>query len=242
MANTVALYRGGSPDFKGWFRRGDWPEFTPPFGTPPMPATPPYNSHADAAHGQGYLNLHFPLVPRLADTTAHFWMGEALKGLSAVGDKIYTNWIPQRSFVKFLQWELCATDAALDGVYVKPIADRVFFNFDSKQWEYETNTKYETMLNNASVTQFPLGTPADDDARYFAVENTDIMCTYGHDIPKLDPDTGAPTEGWDEYFGSVLLGYEITEGDPEKIALIYKSNFALYFSCKCFTFEGSTQV
>ena len=81
---SVNIARGGTPDFKGWFERGDYAEFTPPFGMPPMPSTPPYNSHADAAHGQGFLNLQFPLIPRIEDTTAHAWMWNALKKLSGL--------------------------------------------------------------------------------------------------------------------------------------------------------------
>lgn len=96
MAN-INMFRGGTPDFKGWFCRGDWPEFKPPFSAPHAAFTPPYDSHADAAYGQGYLNLHFPLVPNLADTYGHNWMRTALKKVSAIGDTIMLNWVPLRS-------------------------------------------------------------------------------------------------------------------------------------------------
>ena len=82
------LFRGGMPDFKGWFCDGQFAEFTPPFDAPHAKFTPPFDSHADAAHGQGYLNLHFPLVPNLNDTVGHRWMQNGLKGLKAVGESV----------------------------------------------------------------------------------------------------------------------------------------------------------
>lgn len=238
----VSLFRGGTADFKGWFRRGDYAEFTPPFNAPHMASTPPYNSHADAAYGQGYLNLHFPLVPHLEETTAHEWMWNALKKLSAVGDKIYTNWIPSRAYVDALHWELVKVDEELTGVYIKPCAVRVKFNFTTNEFEYEDNTDYDTMLTTAGITQFPLGKIQAGDAQYAFVENTNKKCTFGHNMVKYDATTGKPTEGLDDYYGCVVLGYEITEGDPEKIAKICTGNFALYFSAKLLAFEGSSQV
>ena len=90
-ATPIKLFRGGMPDFKGWFCDGQFAEFTPPFDAPHAKFTPPFDSHADAAHGQGYLNLHFPLVPNLNDTVGHRWMQYGLKGVKADGDVILTN-------------------------------------------------------------------------------------------------------------------------------------------------------
>lgn len=240
MAN-VNLFRGGTPDMKGWYRRGDWPEFLPPFGGPMMPATPPYNSHADAAHGQGYLNLHFPLVPRLADTTAHHWMGIALRKLATQGDCIYTNWVPLRSVVTLMHWEVTKWDESLEGVTLTPTSARVAFDFDAKEFVTMENTAYDTVITGASVSAFPLDKPGDT-GRYAFVENTDLMCTFGHDIAKLNADTGEPEDGLDDYFGSVLLGFKVTGGEDEVIAKLWKSKFAIYSSYKCLAFEGASQV
>ena len=238
---SVNIARGGTPDFKGWFERGDYAEFTPPFGLPPMPSTPPYNSHADAAHGQGFLNLQFPLIPRIEDTTAHAWMWSALKKHAAVGARIYTNWVPLRSIVTDLHWEVTRVDKELEGVYVRPCAARVVYNFDTKEWEYNDNTDYTAMLTTNSVGQFPLGTVQEGDTLWAIAHNSTPLCTFGHDIPKFGSD-GAPTEGYDDYFGAVMLGYEIAEGAPEKIAEIWHGNFAIYFSGKLHAFECGIQV
>lgn len=242
MPKIINLYRGGTPDFKGWFRRGDYAEFTPPFGTPPMPSTPPYDSHADAAYGQGYLNLQFPLIPRIEETTAHGWMWNALKQLSEVGDRIYTNWVPMRSIVTDLHWEVTRTDKELDGVYLRPVAARARWNFDTNEWDYIDNTAYASMLTSNSVSQFPLGTVQDGDAVYGYAHNINPLCTFGHNIFKRDS-SGAPTqEGYDEFFGAVVLGYEVAEGSTEKLKNLWRSNFALYFSAKLHAFECGIQV
>ena len=238
----VSLYRGGTADFKGWFRRGDYAEFHPPFSAPQMASTPPYNSHADAAYGQGYLNLQFPLVPHIEDTTAHGWMWNALRKLETVGDRIYTNWIPMRSTVMHFHWEVTRFDDALTGVYLKPIAVRVKLDFGTGEFTYEDNSEYATMLTSNNVGQFPLGTPADGDTPWAYAYNSTPLCTFGHNIPTLDTDTMKPTGGLDDYFGAVVLGYEVAAGDDEKIAQIWNGNFALYFSCKCLAFEGASQV
>ena len=65
--------------------------------------------------------------------------------------------------------------------------------------------------------------------------------TFGHNIPELD-ENGKPVGGYDDYFGAVCLGYEVSNGSADKIKNIWKSTFALYMSAKLFTFEGSTQI
>lgn len=237
----VNLFRGGTPEFKGWFERGDYAEFKPPFSAPQMPSTPPYNSQADAAFGQGWLTLSFPLIPRVQDTTAHFWMSEGLKHLSSVGDRIYTNWVPMRSIVHILHWEVTRWDSELEGVYLRPIAVRVKFNHDTKEWEYEDNSDYSAMLTSNSVTQFPLGTPADGDTLWAFANNTTPLCTFGHNLLKVSSGS-VTTEPMDDYYGAVLLGYEIAEGSDEKIANIWRGNFALYSSFKIEAFVSASQV
>ena len=308
------LFRGGMPDFKGWFCDGQFAEFTPPFDAPHAKFTPPFDSHADAAHGQGYLNLHFPLVPNLNDTVGHRWMQYGLKGVKADGDVILTNWVPLRSYVDSVYYEANLFDPNLAGVYAKPVAYRVAWDFSSEEWTYTKITAFTSMLAAAGIEKFPLGTPGDDDKIYGmarligasgsggdgamsfsgaltsgaitgSVSNTavtgtvdgsdvtgtltsgdvtgsvtntevtgtvtsdgsgsasvtaDMPITFGHNIPKLD-ESGAPVEGYDDYYGAVCLGYEFT-GDADKLKTIWRSTFALYMSAKLFTFEGSTQI
>lgn len=280
------LFRGGMPDFKGWFCDGQFAEFTPPFDAPHAKFTPPFDSHADAAHGQGYLNLHFPLVPNLNDTVGHRWMQYGLKGLKAVGDVILTNWVPLRSYVDSVYYEANMFDANLDGVYVKPVAYRVAWDFTNEEWTYTKITAFTSQLSAAGIDKFPLGTPGGSDKIYGmarlvgasgtsqltsgattgtvtgtvdgtsvtgtstgSVTNTagtastmaDMPVTFGHNIPELD-ENGKPVGGYDDYFGAVCLGYEVSNGSADKIKNIWKSTFALYMSAKLFTFEGSTQI
>lgn len=280
------LFRGGMPDFKGWFCDGQFAEFTPPFDAPHAKFTPPFDSHADAAHGQGYLNLHFPLVPNLNDTVGHRWMQYGLKGLKAVGDVILTNWVPLRSYVDSVYYEANLFDKNLDGVYVKPVAYRVAWDFTNEEWTYTKITAFTSQLSAAGIDKFPLGTPGGSDKIYGmarlvgasgtsqltsgattgtvtgtvdgtsvtgtstgSVTNTsgtastmaDMPVTFGHNIPELDAN-GKPVGGYDDYFGAVCLGYEVSNGSADKIKAIWKSTFALYMSAKLFTFEGSTQI
>ena len=160
------LFRGGMPDFKGWFCDGQFAEFTPPFDAPHAKFTPPFDSHADAAHGQGYLNLHFPLVPNLNDTVGHRWMQYALKNLKAEGDVILTNWVPLRSYVDSVYYEANLFDQNLAGVYAKPVAYRVAWDFTNEEWTYTEITAFASMLSSAGIEKFPLGTPASGDKIY----------------------------------------------------------------------------
>ena len=280
------LFRGGMPDFKGWFCDGQFAEFTPPFDAPHAKFTPPFDSHADAAHGQGYLNLHFPLVPNLNDTVGHRWMQYGLKGLKAVNDVILTNWVPLRSYVDSVYYEANLFDKNLDGVYLKPVAYRVAWDFTNEEWTYTKIDAFTSQLSAAGIDKFPLGTPAGSDKIYGmarlvgasgtsqltsgattgtvtgtvdgtdvtgtstgSVTNTagtastmaDMPVTFGHNIPELD-ENGKPVGGYDDWFGAVCLGYEVSNGSADKIKNIWKSTFALYMSAKLFTFEGSTQI
>ena len=160
------LFRGGMPDFKGWFCDGQFAEFTPPFDAPHAKFTPPFDSHADAAHGQGYLNLHFPLVPNLNDTVGHRWMQYGLKGLKAEGDVILTNWVPLRSYVDSVYYEANLFDKNLDGVYLKPVAYRVAWDFTNEEWTYTEIAAFASMLASAGIEKFPLGTPGVGDKIY----------------------------------------------------------------------------
>lgn len=272
------LFRGGMPDFKGWFCDGQFAEFTPPFDAPHAKFTPPFDSHADAAHGQGYLNLHFPLVPNLNDTVGHRWMQYGLKNLKAVNDVILTNWVPLRSYVDSVYYEANLFDKNLDGVYVRPVAYRVAWDFTNEEWTYTKITAFTSQLSAAGIDKFPLGTPGSGDKIYGmarlvgasgssqlasgavtgtvsgsdvtgSVTNTagtaatmaDMPVTFGHNIPELD-ENGKPVGGYDDYFGAVCLGYQISNGSADKIKNIWRSTFALYMSAKLFTFEGSTQI
>lgn len=250
MAN-VLIARGGRPDFKGWMCEGQWAEYGPPYTEPNMPHTPPFDSHAEAAHGQGYLNLHFPLVPNLDGTNAHRWMQSALRELKAVGDILFTNWVPTRSYLSSLYTEVKTPDAMLDGVYIKPVAHRVVVDLNGDPtcgivpFSTVPVADFEAEMAAAGITKLPLGTPADGDTTYaiarLSQDPTKKPSTFGHTIKKFNEQTNL-WEPLDDYFGAVLLGYEIVEGDAEKIAAIWRSNVAVYLSAKLFTFEGASQI
>lgn len=244
MAN-VNLFRGGTPDYKGWMCEGQSAEYQPPFDAPHVPYTPPFDSHADGAYGQGYLNLQFPLVPNLNDTYGHRWMQNLLKGVKNVNDIIFTNWVPTRAYVESLYVEVTHTDAILDGVYVTPVAYRVDWDFTTEEYLYKEITAFTDELTAAGMTQLPLGTAQDGDRRYLmarlSTDGSKLPCTFGHNIVKRDKN-GKPTDGYDEYFGTVLLGLQVVQGDAEKIASIWKSNIAVWMSAKLMAFEGATQI
>lgn len=243
--SIVFAQRGGAADFKGWFCEGDWPEYGPPFSTPSVSGTPPYNSHAYGVYGQGYLNLHFPLVPDLCGTLAHQWMQNALKDIRLVDDVFITNFIPMRSYLTAIHYEVSATDPALDGVYITPIAVRAKYDFTTQDYTYTEIADFTNELAAYGVEKFPLGTPVGGDKRYGVAllsQTPNVTpCTFGHNLVTRDAG-GMPTGGVDNFYGAVLLGYKFTEGDPAKIANVWRSKIAVYMSAKLASFEGSSQV
>lgn len=243
---TVNMFRGGSPDFKPMHCAGAFPEFNPPFSTPHYDDTPPYNSHADGAQGQGYLNLWFPLVPNLQNNDAHKWMRNALENLSDVGDIIRLAWVPKRSWVLAQHFELVRGDELLDGVYVKPVAERVAWDIAKKEYVWTVNADYASAVTASNVGQFPLGKPKETDQQWGFINlipqaGVQAPCTFGHDMVQRDA-KGIPTQGLDAYYGGVVLGLQIAEGDTDAIKRISLGNFALYMSAKVLQFECSTQV
>lgn len=168
----IHLYRGGTPIFKPLFCAGTGAEYTIPFDAEHQPGTPPFDSHADAAHEQGYLNLHFPLVPNLADTRAHAWMQNLLKNVKNANDVILTNWVPLRSYLDSYYIELVKGDPDLTGVYVTPTAYRCQPDpEDYENPEAITLTEISALsdeLNAAcGARRVPLGTPTHGtDKRY----------------------------------------------------------------------------
>lgn len=244
MADVI-LARGGTPDFKGWMCEGQFAEFTAPYSARHYDATPPFDSQADAAYGQGYLNLNFPLVPNLNDTTAHGWMQNALKALKTVGDTMYLFWVPTRSFLEALYIEVVNTDSNLDGVYFKPVARRSVWNFTTKEYDLVDITAFDDEIAAAGITQLPLGTPVAGDKLYaIAKMSTNpavVPSTFGHTIMTYDS-TGTPTGPFDAYFGTVMIGLEITAGDEAKIAQLWRSNIAVYITSKLSQFIGASQI
>ena len=253
MANIV-LYRGGTPVFRPAFCCGDYAQFMPPFDTPHFPGTPPYDSHADGAREQGFLNLSFPFGPNLLDTTAHRWMIPPLEKLSAVGDIIQWAWVPLRGYIDSLHMELTRYDTNLDGVYVQPVAQRAKWNFTTNEWEYTESTAFANdIAQYANTTKLCLGTPAEasgsgDDATpadspylfaRFPQTGTDLPSTFGHNLVKRDA-SGKPTGGLDDYFGAIVLGLKITAGAPAKIKAIAQGKFELWMCAKFLAFECNT--
>lgn len=254
MAQILNMSRGGMGKFKCMFCDGDWSEYGPPYTMPNMPNTPPFDSHADGAYGQGYLNLQFPFVPHL---DGHEWMRNALRGIREVGDVFFTNWVPSRHYVTSVYYEVRRTDKMLEDVYLQPVAYR--FKPDLPTYPrqpgsacclgeltgtYEPIEAFTTELNTAGIDKFPLGKPKDDDKLYgmalLATDAAQLPSTFGHNILRKKADNSV--EPIDEYFGEVLLGYKVVQGDAEKIASIGFAHCAVYFSGKLIGFECASQV
>ena len=243
----ITLFRGGTPVFKPAFCCGDWAEFTNPVDTPHFPGTPPFDSHADGERGQGYLNLSFPFVPNLLDTTAHRWMIPALQNLAAVGDKVRLFWVPMRGYLDGLYMELTRYDSALDGVYVEPVAERMTWDFTNQKWVFTESAQFASdIATYANVQKLPLGTPAAASgstpadspylfARFPQVDST-LPATFGHNLVERDA-TGKPTGGPDDAYGAVSIGLKIQAGDADKIKEIWRGKFELWVSSKFLAFE-----
>lgn len=242
----VDMFRGGTPDVKPSFCKGDFAKFRPSFSSPHYKDTPPYNSHADGAQGQGYLNLWFPLVPNLQSNDAHKWQRNALMNLSAPGDIIRLAWVPLRSYVLSQHFELVRGDEILDGVYVKPVAERVTWDIEKEDYVWADNAEYTAAVTASNVGQFPLGVPKETDQQWGFINlapqaGVQAPCTFGHNMVATDAE-GNPTAGLDAFYGAVVLGLQIAEGSEEAIANIWRSNIAFYMSAKVLQFECATQV
>ena len=268
----INLLRGGTPVFKPMFCAGEYAEYTTPFDAPHQPGTPPFDSHADAAHGQGYLNLHYPLVPHILDTRAHAWMQTALKKVKAANDVILTNWIPLRSYLDSYYIELTKPDEDMTGVYISPVAYRVVVDPDDPEnlaaATFTEITEFADELESAcGDNKLPLGTPGDDDKRYLfarlnalASESTSTSTSTlsGTDVTtetstETETSTGLPWsfghnlvdadgEGIDAYYGAVVLGLKVTGSNADAIKNLYDGHFEVHLSAKVLTFEGSTQI
>lgn len=251
--SSVNLFRGGTPIFRPSFCCGDFPAWQMPVDAEHRPGTPPYDSHADGARGQGWLNLSFPFCPNLLETTTHRWMHHALKKLSATDDIIRLIWIPNRGYVESLHMEITRFDTLLDGVKVTPVVERATWDFDNEEWTYTTNDKFTQELASFSNNQtIALGTPAeeetDDDGQVttagdipyifarFPQTAGDLPWSFSHNIVKYD-ENNKPTGGIDAAYGANVFGLKIAEGDASAIADIWRANFELWICLKFIGFE-----
>lgn len=250
MSYVIAA-RGGTPEFKGWFCEGQWAEYGPPYDTGRVDYAPPFNSHADGAFGQGYLNLHFPLVPNLDGTYGHHWMQEALRGIKNQNDILFTNWVPLRAYVDSIYLEVSRFDKMLVDVTVTPVAYRMAYDFiHNRIGDPAEITEFSTQVTTAlSDNTIPLAEAANGSTKlaYFMLrlngmesEGSKPPCTFGHNLVVRNAQ-GKPTKGLDSYFGVVLLGLKFG-GIGTNIANVWKSDIAVHFSAKLLAFEGSTQI
>lgn len=239
---AISLFRGGVPTFRPAFCCGDYPRYDPFCQVTHYAGTPPFDTHPDAAHGQGYNNLTYPLVPNLLETDTHRWMRTPLQKLSAVGDTLDLIWIPTYSYVDSLCIVLTQYDAILDGVYVQPIAKRYWWNPATKQCEYKDNTAFDVALGNyANAVEICLGTPAEGsgdtagDSPYifarFPQVDSDLPWSFGHDLYKRN-DNDVITGPLDDYTGIVTFGLKITKGEPDAIKNIWRGKFELWITLK----------
>ena len=234
MAN-VNICRGGTPNFRGWFCEKDYPENLPPVSMDNLSGTPPFDSHACGSMGQGYLNISMPLVPVLEDTEAHRWMQKALKNLAAVNDVVFTNWIPLKSYIDSLYIEVKKIDKELAGVKVKPVAYRVTYNEATKEYDYAEIAAFTDELTTAGAThELSIGASG-------GAEKSTLFARLSNDPTKVPATFGTDIVG-DPSYGAVVLGLQVSSGDADKIAAIYRSQIAVYLSAKLLCFECSTQV
>lgn len=244
MADII-MFRGGTPDFKAYHCEGDTQDYMAPVDAPNQPHTPPFDSHADGAYEQGYLTLAYPLIPNLADTQAHQVMQRQLKRLQGVGDVIHLNWIPTRAYLDSIYFEVTHTDKMLDGVKITPVATRMYWDFASESYKTQRIAEFTAELTAAGITSFPLGTPQSGDVIYgmarLSLKPDALPSTFAHNIAKADAD-GKLTLPYDNKFGFVTLGYEISAGSTEAIQSIWKSNIAVYMSAKLIAFDCPSQI
>lgn len=238
---TIDLFRGGVPIFRPAFCCGDFPQYMPVCNMQHFEGTPPVDEHSEAARGQGYLNLNFPLVPNILDTDAHRWMRTPLSQLRKSGDIIRLIWIPRYGYVDSLWMQLTKYDTMLDGVTVTPIAERYWWNPETGECEFKANDLFEEAMNTyANATKLSLGTPAAAStdapgdplyifARFPQVDNV-LPWSWGHDIYVFDAN-GKPTAPADEYCGNVCFGLKI-EGPDSAIADIWRGKFELWINMK----------
>lgn len=223
MAN-VNMFRGGTPDFKPVFCAGDYSQYQPPFSSPHLEDTPPYNSHACAAYGQGWLNLQFPLIPNLQQNDAHKWQREALKNVKAVGDVIRLAWVPLRAYIQAQHFELVRGDEMLGaskdsagktlaGVYVMPYAERCSWNIATEQYDWKEETAYTAAITAAGITQFPLGLPVDGDSVWGFAKLDDVVIPTQADADDEDATPGFTVMPAPCTFGHNLLKYD-ANGNP----------------------------
>ena len=249
MPTNIDLVRGGAPVFRPAFCCGAYPKHEPICNIPHFPGTPPFDTHADGAHGQGYLNLMYPFVPNLLETDAHRWMQAPLQNLSAVNDVIRLIWVPTYSYVDSLIISLTKYDTALNGVYLQPVSERYWWNPSTKACEYKANDLFtEAFSNYANATKICLGkpaaasgdTPADSSYIHCRFPQTDSIqnWAFGHDLYKFN-DQGEPTGPEDEYTGMAVFGLKIVSGDASKIKNIWRSNFELWINLKVLCHECS---
>jgi hypothetical protein len=260
--SNVNLFRGATPDFKAFYCNGEYGQFRPPFSATHAAQTPPFDSHFCGAWGLGYFTPGFPLVPNLGNTRAHQWMKNALADVKAVGDKIRLIWVPLRSYVTSVYFEVTETDKALDGVVVSLFADRVKYNAATDDFVYTTDTGVAADLAGANFPTFTLGTTGVY-AKYGIARlpeskivfttvmvdggsgntpDTQVIQTVSGPVSRVPSTFGVNIPG-DTYEGGVVFGIQITAAsNPANIANLQEFNGAAYLSLKLESFESPAQL
>lgn len=125
------IYRGGSPDVRVRMCEDDFPQFNPPLEMTHKKNTPPYDSHADGAYGQGYFTLGMPIKPTLMD-----WQRRAFKEANlGVGDVIQCIQIPIDGYATGISFKCISSDPALAGATVKLVALERSYNSTTEMFE-----------------------------------------------------------------------------------------------------------
>ena len=74
-----------------------------------------------------------------------------LKEVKGVGDLLLTNWVPTRSYVDSIYFEVTKTDSLLDGVYITPVAVRGAWDFTENKMKYTEIAEHAAELQAAVI-------------------------------------------------------------------------------------------
>jgi len=231
MAN-VNLFSGGTAVFKPLFCNDDVREWTPPVNGVEVDYTPPYNSHMAGHFAQGFYTFGFPVVPNLNNYAGHHWMQTALKKVSAVNDRIRLFWVPMRSYVTHMHFEVTRIDTTLSTVQVQVSAERCTWDAEAEDWVWAANAAFDTDV--ASLGTFGLGATQTVMSKMTALPSsftTGVPSTFG-----LNIDQG------DGSYGVVVVGLKITAGSSAQLKALWKGDFCAYLSAKVEAFGCPVQA
>lgn len=136
--SDVFMYKGGTPEPKYMWCKGETTDYHEPYGHDNMEDTAPFDAHFDGAYGSGLctfatgMPFNFKKMP---------WQKNALKAANVqAGDFIRSIWIPCNHFVEYLRFDVARPDIRMAGATVRMSAQYGAFNSTTNQFEYTPMT------------------------------------------------------------------------------------------------------